>query len=347
MSGIKLTAAVQSEIFGGMHTMLRAGYPLSDSAYVLSEEWEGRAEAPILRSLAQRMEEGESLSVALEAEGCFDAYTVGLVETGEQVGRLEDSLGALSEYFGRRAALSRHVRRSLTYPVMLALLTLAVVVVLVTKVIPVFDRVYASLGGTMSGEAGMLLRLGVALGDSLPYIGIGASALILIGIVIALIPGASRAVKGAALSLFDDRGIMKKINNASFIQALSMVVASGMPYEDGVGFAAKLIADSPRAARRAESCARLVGDGTDLDEALRSCGFLPPSCGSILRIGLRAGSVESALEDISSRLGTEAEESVDALVGMIEPALVVITSLVTGAVLLTVMLPLVNIMKVI
>ena len=84
---------------------------------------------------------------------------------GERSGRPEESLRALSHYYEGRERLCRRIRGALLYPAVLLILMLVVIVVLLAKVLPVFNEVFVSLGGTLAGVAGGLLTLGRALND--------------------------------------------------------------------------------------------------------------------------------------------------------------------------------------
>ena len=93
-----------------------------------------------------------------------------LAEVGERSGRMEESLTALADYYDERCRMERRLRSALLYPAVILLLMLVVMVVLLTKVLPVFNDVYASLGGRLTGVAGGLLALGQALDAALPWL---------------------------------------------------------------------------------------------------------------------------------------------------------------------------------
>lgn len=140
---------------------------------------------------------------------------------------------------------------------------------------------------------------------------------------------------------------MKTVNNASFATALSMAVNSGISFEAGVEFAAKLLGDNKKAADRCEKCIKLLEEGISLDEALRITELLPPTSCSLLKLGIRTGTGDKSIAEIAQRLTEESERRIADTVALIEPSIVVITSVVTGVILLTVMLPLIRIMNVI
>jgi len=343
----KLSHEALRDFFSSMGSMLHAGYPLSDCVLLISEEEKDSHIAALYLRISSELESGSSFAMALEKSGSFPAHTIGLINVGESVGMLEESVESLAKFHGDRHRINRQIRDAVTYPIILVSLMIVVITVLLTTVIPVFEDVYASLGGSMTGAAGGVLALGQWLSESFPVF---FAVLVLIFFAVALvyiIPPLRSFVKRLFFTLFGDRGIMKSINNASFATALSMAVNSGIPFETGIEFAIKLLGDNKKAANRCEKCIKLLGDGAPLDEALRTTGLLPPSCCSLLKLGIRTGTGDKSIRQIAERLTEESERQIADTVALIEPSIVIVTSIVTGIILLVVMLPLIKIMNVI
>ena len=130
-----------------------------------------------------------------------------------------------------------------------------------------------------------------------------------------------------------------------FTLALSMAFSSGLPLEEGVSLAASLLKDCPDAVKRCETCRACLDAGGDLSTALGESHMLTASDCRMLTLGMRAGTGDAAMERISHRLSEEAREALENQVAKVEPALVLITSILVGAILFSVMLPLMHIMK--
>ena len=141
-----------------------------------------------------------------------------------------------------------------------------------------------------------------------------------------------------------DRGILRKLNDAHFAQALSLGLRSGLPMEEAVDLGTNLLGEVPSAADRCRRCRELLSQGANLADALRDTGTLPAASCRLLALGLRSGSGDTVMEEISRRLSEEADAALEHRVAQVEPALVLVTSLLVGAILLAVMLPLMHIM---
>ncbi len=325
--------------------LLHAGIRLSDGLYLLSEEENVPSYKELLAETARKLEEGVPLSKAFEETGCFPSHVSTLLAVGEQTGRTEDTLTALYHYYEEQERRNRQLKSALTYPAILLFMMLIVIVVLLSKVLPVFDDVYASLGGSLSGLAGGLLTLGNILNETMPFLCILLALVLMTILLFAVLPN----LRSKAISFwqkhFGDKGISRQMNDAQFAQALSMAYSSGLPLEECISLAGTLLQNCPDAQKRCEVCRSLLDSGTDLAAALKETSLLPPSACRLLALGMRSGTGDATLEEIAERLSEEAREALDAKITTVEPALVLVTSILVGAILLVVMLPLMNIMK--
>ena len=287
--------------------LLHAGVGLGDGLNLLAEEDGGETAG----FLAERVDQGLSLSGALRESGAYPAYVCGLVETGERTGRTEQALAALSRYYEERGRLRRRVRSALGYPAVMVGLMLVVIGVLLVKVLPVLWAVLAAVA-----------VLAIACAVSEPF---------------------QRRLVAAWQGRFGDRGVSRKLNDARLAQALAMGLAGGLPLEESLELAAGLLEGGGRA--RCEACRGLLEGGARLSAALEESGVLPRRSCRLLELGERGGAGDLAMEKIAADLMEEGEAALEELTGRVEPSLVLACSLLVGVILLSVMLPLMNIMS--
>ena len=345
MQPLELTNLENADLCRELALLLHAGVGIGDGLYLLAEEEKKNPKLhELITGMAKTVDTGAFLSAAFEEAGCFPAYIIGLLRVGEEVGRIEETLTALAIYYENKEQTERQIVSSLTYPAILLLLMLVVIVVLLSQVLPVFNEIYLSLGGQLTGLAGGLLLVGQFLDGAMPVL-CGILALVLAFFaVFALHPGFRKKVVAFWQKKWGDRGISRKMNNARFAQALSMGFSSGMPLEDAVDMAALLLKDTPDAEKRCLRCRELLLEGVDLSEALGASQMLPPSACRLLTLGMRSGNGDGIMEEISRRMQADARLALESAVSKIEPALVLVTSGLVGVILLSVMLPLMNIM---
>ena len=326
----------------GLSLLLHAGIPMGDGIYLLAEEEEGIYRQK-LEEMGKAMDGGSSLAEAMGKD--FPAYVTGMAHVGERSGRLEEALQALAVYYEERERMDRQLRNALTYPAIVLLLMLVVIGVLLIRVLPVFDEVYASLGGHLTGLAGGLLSLGNFLQGMLPFLCILLAAGTVFVLAFAISDGLRQNMIAAWNRKYGDHGIAKKQNDARFAQALSMGLKSGLPMEEAVVLAGYLMQDVPAAAKRYTACRESLAQGEELTKALKQTDALPASACRMLELGVRGGSSDLVMEEIADRLVEEAAQALEERMAQVEPAMVLGASLLIGVILLSVMLPLMNIMS--
>lgn len=344
MQPLELSNLETADLCRELALLLHAGVGIGDGLYLLTEEEQNPKLHDLLENMAKTVDSGAFLSQAFEDAGCFPAYIIGLLRVGEKVGRIEETLNALSMYYETKEQTERQIVSSLTYPAILLLLMLVVIVVLLSQVLPVFNEIYLSLGGRLTGVAGGLLLVGQFLDGAMPVL-CGILALVLVFFaVFALHRGFRKKAVAFWQKKWGDTGISRKMNNARFAQALSMGFSSGMPLEDAVDMAALLLKDTPGAEKRCLRCHAQLLEGADLATALGDNQLLPLAACRLLTLGMRSGNGDGIMEEISRRMHAEAQLALESAVSKVEPALVLVTSGLVGVILLSVMLPLMNIM---
>lgn len=324
--------------------LFHAGVGTGDALTLLAEE-SAPADQAMLSAMADQVDCGSALSAAMREAGCFPAYVCGLVEVGERSGRLEEALAALSRYYESRVRLDRRVKSALLYPAVMMLLMLVVIAVLLVRVLPIFDDVYASLGGQLTGVAGGLLSLGRWLDGAMPvlWVLLALAAVFLAGF--SAIPSFREKLTALWRGRRGDKGISRRMNDARLAQALAMGMASGMPLEEAVELAAGLMADIPQAKERCLDCRNRLDRGERVSGAMRDSGLLPAGSCRLLELGQRGGTGDAAMEKIAADLSEESEAALEERVSRVEPALVLVCSILVGLILLSVMLPLMHIMS--
>lgn len=344
MKKLKLNNTELSELFKKLVLFLQAGVGPANAMSILADEEKDPLLKEFYKTGSLKMDEGQSLSSVFEG-GAFPLFISAILKVGENVGRTEQTLSSLSDYFNNRARINAQVKNALLYPAILFIMMMAVIVILLSKVLPVFQSVYASLGGSLTGISAGLLKLGQALNTALPYMGIGLGVIILAVIFVVVNEKAKEKVLKLWRNLSSDKGVSKKLNSARFAQALAMCVSSGMILEEAIETAGTLLSESPKAALRVNNCCEEIRNGKDALEALMEADILDMSSCRMLSLGFKAGKGDETMWEIAEQLSYKADEALEQKVSQIEPALVLVTSVLVGVILLSVMLPLVDIMN--
>lgn len=324
--------------------LIHAGINLADGMHLLAEDEKEENKKEIFCQMAETLDEGKPLSVAMEKSKSFPSYVIYMTAAGEDTGRLEQAFGAMADYYEGRYRLQERIKSALMYPVVLLLLMLLIIGILLIRILPIFQQVYEQLGGSMDGLAGGLLVFGKGLESALPVIGLIIAVLFFGGIAVRLHGGWRAKAEKLFLHMTENLSVAKKISVSRLAAALAMGLMSGLNSEGAMELAASFQQEESKSQKKHQRCKKLLEQGKTLAEALRESELMEPLYCRMLALGTKSGTADTVMEEISHRLEDDAETVIENLVGKVEPTIVIVTSLLVGIILLAVMLPLMNIM---
>jgi Type II secretory pathway, component PulF len=323
--------------------ILKSGVPVVEGLEAILDE-EGASADQSYKALLETIGGREQLSDGLEAAGVFPAYMIKLIKIGEVTGKLEEVMMALATYYRRESDIRKALKSAVLYPAMLILVMAAVVVILVTQVMPIFNRVFASLGAEMDGSMTNIVNVGTTLGTVvIVALGIALICLIIFGILY--------KVKGAdfgnalAGKVFHPIGrLFETISKARFAAAMALMQMAGLPMEQALGLAQELPFDAVTKEKIGECVKKMTEEGLDTAQAIAQAKIYDPIYLKIIKAGYQAGQIDTAMERVAQIYEEKTDVDIRSLVGLIEPTLVVVLAVAIGSILLSVMLPLAGMM---
>ena len=345
MAKMKILSADETAYFcEQLALMLNAGMQLGDGLEILSEDIDDDKIKEICRRLSISLADEKNLKQAMEEAGVFPEYAVNMVGIGIVSGRLEDVLRGLTEYYENRANLSRAVRNAVFHPFMLLVMMTAVIIVLVVKVIPMFSDIFSQFDKTVAAAAQSSVDFAYKAGTIVLIV---LLAVIILSGIIALLSLAPTLRKKflSFLSVFPlTRGIMTKFETAKLTDAMSMMISSGLSPEDALENTETLLTDK-KLCKKLSECRKSVIEGEYFSEAICKADIIPRIHSRSLKIAYKSGSFDTTWKKISRRCNEEAEKTAGTLISLIEPAIIGILAVIIGSIMLTVMLPLMNIVS--
>ena len=323
--------------------LLKAGLPAEICFSILAEEETDAQKKAILEELYAKSGYGDSVYEAMADAGVFPDYMLKMVKMGEETGYLESAFRSLSVYYEERRRTEQALKETVVFPVILLLMMLVVVVVLMTEVLPVFQDVFAQLGGTLSPMAMFFLNIGVALQNAkvlFVFLGI----LILAAVFAVLFHEKTREKWNAFWAeKFTATKTGKLYEAAHFASALYMGVSGGLDSDKALEMAEFFCEKTMQ--EKISACRESALMGTPLSAAIEEQKLLKPMYCRMLSVGVKTGDLDAALEEIGRRSEEEATAALQKMASRVEPAVVIILCVVVGVLLLSVMFPLVGIMN--
>ncbi len=320
-------------------TLARAGLPIGEVLGTVAEQSSRPATRRVLLGVRGRVVEGMALADALaEYPRVFAPFFRATVAAGEQSGRLAEVLERLADHVERNQALRQKLGLSLVYPALVLLVAIAVIGVMMVYVVPEVVRVFTGIGQ----ELPWFTRALITTSDAVRNLALPASVLLLASVI-----GGGLLLRLPAMRLAFDRLLLglplagpsvRRLNGARFVRTLAILTASAVPLLDGVRLATEVVPNN--ALRRAlAGVGRQIREGSTLQAGLRETGQFAPLVLNLIASGESSGRLADMLDRAATQQEREIELGLAALVGLLEPLMIVLLGGIILAIVVAILLP--------
>lgn len=321
-------------------TMIDAGLPIVQCLDMLATQSENASFRRILAGVKNEVEAGKSLSEAMgRFPRVFDDLFRNLVAAGEAGGILDLIFRRLAVYLEKAAKLRRQVRGALVYPAAIVGVGIIVVIVMMTKVLPVFEKMFKDLGaGSLPAPTRFVLGISHAITDhfiAFTIISVGT----IVGFVVAMRTERGRYLFDAVILRVPVLGpVMRKIAVARFTRTLGTLLSSGVPILDALDIVSKTAGN--RVVSKAITYARgKISEGKDIASPLLETAVFPPMVVQMIGVGEQTGAMDDMLQKIADFYEDEVDAAVTAMTALLEPLMLVVLGGVVGGMLIAMYMP--------
>jgi type IV pilus assembly protein PilC len=326
-------------------TMIDAGLPLVQCLEILSSQGENKLFNGVLKDIKGHVEQGATFSDALRRHPkIFDELFINLVQAGEMGGILDTILQRLAVYIEKRVKLKRQVRGALVYPAAVLVIAGIVLTVLLWKVIPTFQSMFADFGS--SDELPKVTQFVIALSEGfiryLPVLFAGGVA------TVVAVTYSYRQPKGKAfwhrliLTLPVIGPVMRKIAVSRFTRTLGTLLSSGVPILDALNIVAKA-SGNVVVEKAVLQTAEKIREGRTMAEPLMETNVFPPMVVQMIGVGEQTGALDQMLNKIADFYEEEVDVAVAALTSLLEPVMMVVIGGMVGFMLVAMYMPIFDI----
>lgn len=320
-------------------TLVRSALPVEEALATAAKQSERGRIKSLLLSVRGRVMEGHGLAEGFgEFPAVFPELYRATVAAGEQSGHLDVVLERLADYTENRQQLRQKVQLALLYPIILTVMAIAVVVGLLTYVVPEVVRVFENTGQQLP----WITRALIGTSDFLrAYIVV---LLIIIGAGIAAFryslrqPHLRRAYHALLLRIPLLRRLVRGVNTARFARTMSILAASGVPVLEALRIGAQVLSNIPMR-EAVDAAARQVREGSSLSASLEASGYFPPMTVHLIASGEASGELEEMLERAATNQERELESLIATMMGLFEPLLILVMGGVVLVIVLAILLP--------
>ncbi len=326
--------------FRQLSTLLRGGMALVPALEALSEQLSGTPLGRVMTRMQERVRTGAGFGDAMdEYPAVFPEIFVSMVNAGEAVGALDEVLGRLAEMTERSLEVSGKVKAAMAYPAVLLFVGTAVIIFLLTFVVPGMIRLFDDLGqGRLPLPTVMLMGISSFLSAYFWHITIGI-ALAAAGVRMALRYDAVRVrMDWLKLRVPVVGRLLMKASLARFTRTLGVMLGSGVPVLQALENAGRVTANSALTAKLKEA-SKQVEEGAGLAGPFDQSGIFPPIVVHMVAAGEAGGNVEEGLMNVSDIYQTEIENSIRTLTSLVEPVMILVMGAIIGFMVLAVLLP--------
>ena len=324
--------------------MLTSDIPLSEGVEAMCEDARGESGAQAYAAMNEEMQRSGSLAEAVAAAGVFPEYMVGMIRVGEEAGQLERVLSGLSEHYAREARVRSTALSAVRYPLTLVAVMSLVVLVLVLRVLPIFEQALSSLAGGLPGYSASMMRIGQAAGVAVfAVLALALAAALVIGLL--LRGGRRPALRDRLLRAVPPlRRLQGLVTAQRFASVLGMLLSGGFPLETALALMPTVFEGELERAM-AQRVSDQVLDGETVYDAVAAAGIFDALKLRMIRVGFASGQADVAFDKVAQLLAGEIDEATERLIARLEPMLVALLSLMIGAILLAVMMPLAGVLS--
>ena len=338
-SSRKFSSKLLSEFCKELSTLLASGISIVRALEIIADEEGLPAYArSVYLSVLAELRKGTSLSEAMETKNCFPELMIGMIRSGEiHGGNIDAVMERLSLHYERENRLKHQVRSAMTYPVVLLVMCVAVVILIVTFILPQFDELFSQME-SLPAVTEWLMAASDFLVHQWYILLLVIFVLAVVLQIIFKIYKIRRAIDYMKVHLPVVGRLNKIIYTARFARTLSSLYSSGMPIVGALKTAGKTIGNV-YVEDQFEQVTVTVRSGVPLSQALREVDGLVRKLASTILIGEESGRLDTMLDSIAMTMEEEAEAATKRLMTLLEPVLICLMAVVVGFIIIAVMLP--------
>ncbi len=320
-------------------TLVGAGLPLANSLRTVAEQTQNKKMRGIIEEILADVEAGKSLGDAFAKHPkVFDKVYLALVRAGEVSGTLDESLKRIATQQEKDAAMMSKIRGAMTYPLIVLVVIIAVIVFMMSTVVTQVEGLYEDLGEELPALTAFMVGL-ANFGAQFWWL----ILLIFVGIIGGILQfrrtkTGIRFFANFKLNVPLFKGLFQKLYMARFARTAQILLATGVPMLDTLKISGEAV-NNVVVQNSIDEAAEKVQAGKALSIALRDKPYILPLIPQMISIGEESGKIDEMLGKAAQVFEDELDEQIRALSTMIEPVLMVVLAIVAGGMVGAILFP--------
>jgi len=324
---------------------INSDIPLTKSIEIISQKTDNKSLKQVLISIIDSLNMGESFADILSNhEKILTPFLVKMVIIGEESGNLPEVLEQVAMTYEKQLETTNKLKAALTYPLILTVLMFGVILLLVIQIMPMFNDVLISLGGEMPAITAVIISISLFIRDNIILIGV-LILIVVVGLIIY-----SKSEKGhyffdwLKFKLPIQKELTSTVLAALFARNLSILIRSGMNFQQAFTLI-KPTMNNLFVEKMLDDGIVELNNGEPLDEVLGKMNLFPWLLMKLFGVAAHTGQMDKALMTAAIEMEKQVDQKLNKLTTVVEPMLIIILSIIVGIILISVVLPVVNIMN--
>ncbi|GAA4177750.1 type II secretion system F family protein [Gryllotalpicola koreensis] len=326
-----------------MSTMTGAGLSLLRTLVILADQSENEVLRQTLQAVSKDVETGSALSESMSRhDDVFPPLMINMVRAGETGGFLDGALDSVATTFEKEAALRATIKSAMAYPMMVLGMSLVAVIVMLTFIVPIFAKMFASLGSKLPLPTQILVVISHQMVWIVPLLAVVSIAGSIWWRRNKNEPAVRAKIDPIKLKLPVFGMLMKKIAIARFSRNMASMLAAGVPILNAIRIVGETSGNWV-IETALERIAKSVRQGKSFAGPMADEDVFPPMVTQMVAVGEDSGSMELMLRKIAEFYDAEVQATTEALTSLIEPLLIAFLGVVVGGMIVCLYLPIFSI----
>ena len=317
-----------------LSTLLKAGMPLLTAINDIIEQIENKHFRNIISDVKNKLEEGSSFSNALSRHKVFSEMYVNMVRVGENLGSLDQVMERLAEISEKDNIIKSKVRSALYYPAFMFCFAIIIVIFLMVTVIPKIAEMFRDQQKELPLPTKIVISFSDFLSSYWFIIPLAAIGLMWLYKRYSTTPKGKRKIDGTKLKL----PLYKKLLVLRFTQNLGVLLANKVDIIKSFEIVQKIVSNVIVEEKIAES-SKKIREGSAVSQALKQSDFLPKLVIGMIAAGESGDNLDDMLVNIGRVYEIELDLTISSLTSLIEPLIIVFMGVIIGIIVISVMLP--------
>lgn len=326
-------------LFSELHSLLISGLDFSRAFKMLIDSESENSVKSILDEIYKSVVKGSSLGKAFENSGKFTALDSGVVTIGEETGKLCDALSFLANYYASKISQRRMIVGAVSYPFIIIIVAVVVLIFMITVIVPMFEQVYARMGGEMPALTNFI----ITLSKSFHYYLFGIFSIIVSCWLLLALYGKSDRVQAVTSKIILHTPMIgmfvRKSTQAKFCKLLYLLYSSGVPLLRGINMLKEIITFYPYRNSFSAICDGLNRGKSIADTMEEYSNIYDKKLIVLIKVGEQTNRLGQMLQKQGDDITQELHHKLKSIGNTLEPLLILFVGAIVAVILVAMYMP--------